>query len=72
MIEVATRPAIDANTCPLVEGPDGDLHNARESDIHKVDSQNVFVARNKGEMSKELKFNPDDVNMALPDDGIRE
>jgi len=34
--EAPLRPAIVAKTKPLVEGPEGDLHIARESETHRV------------------------------------
>ena len=34
--EAPDRPAIVAKTKPLVEGPAGDLHIARESETHRV------------------------------------
>ena len=49
--EVPVRPAIEATANPLVEGPAGDLHNARLSDIQSVAWQDVGTARNTGETS---------------------
>jgi hypothetical protein len=68
--DATTRLACEAKTTSLPAGPAGDLHNVRESEIHNVVSQEVAFARISGEPSYALKFKPNEVRMALPDDGI--
>jgi hypothetical protein len=67
--ETKVRLATEAKIWTLLEGPAGDLHIKRLSEIHRVASQDVPFTRNKGEMSKALKFKPEDVRETLPDEG---